>query len=47
MIKIWRREGDSNPRFALTRTPLFESGTFDHSDTSPSLRIVLKEASLV
>jgi hypothetical protein len=32
----WARRGwDSNPRWLLT-TPLFESGTFNHSDTSPS-----------
>ena len=29
----WRRGWDSNPR--CFRTPLFESGTFNHSDTSP------------
>jgi hypothetical protein len=32
--KPWRRGWDSNPRWLLT-TPLFESGTFNHSDTSP------------
>ena len=31
----WRRGRDSNPRSGVNRTPLFESGTFDHSDTSP------------
>ena len=31
----WRRGRDSNPRWLLT-TPLFESGTINHSDTSPS-----------
>ncbi len=30
----WRRGWDSNPRWLLT-TPLFESGTLNHSDTSP------------
>ena len=29
----WRRGRDSNPR--CFRTPLFESGTINHSDTSP------------
>src|ERR1700730_6068138 len=33
-FKEWRRGWDSNPRWLLT-TPLFESGTFNHSDTSP------------
>jgi hypothetical protein len=33
----WRRGWDSNPR--CLRTPLFESGTFNHSDTSPVERI--------
>ncbi len=31
----WRRGRDSNPRWLWT-TPLFESGTLNHSDTSPS-----------
>ena len=33
----WRRGRDSNPR--CFRTPLFESGTINHSDTSPPDRI--------
>ncbi len=33
----WRRGWDSNPR--CFRTPLFESGTINHSDTSPRQRI--------
>ena len=33
-----RRERDSNPRRLLT-LPLFESGTFDHSDISPRTNI--------
>ncbi len=33
----WRRGWDSNPR--CFRTPLFESGTINHSDTSPPGRI--------
>ena len=33
----WRRGWDSNPR--CLRTPLFESGTINHSDTSPPGRI--------
>src|SRR5215212_7005696 len=32
----WRRGWDSNPRRLIT-SPLFESGTFNHSDTSPIL----------
>src|SRR5687767_8742731 len=35
--RMWRRGRDSNPR--CFRTPLFESGTINHSDTSPSRRI--------
>ena len=31
-----RRGWDSNPRWLITR-PLFESGTINHSDTSPSI----------
>ena len=34
---VWRRGWDSNPR--CFRTPLFESGTINHSDTSPRERI--------
>ena len=34
---VWRRGRDSNPR--CFRTPLFESGTINHSDTSPRERI--------
>ena len=30
----WRARWDSNPRWLIT-TPLFESGTFNHSDTCP------------
>jgi hypothetical protein len=32
---FWRRGRDSNPRW-LNTTPLFESGTINHSDTSPA-----------
>ncbi len=32
-VRAWRRGRDSNPR--CSRTPLFESGTINHSDTSP------------
>ena len=32
-----RRGWDSNPRWLIT-TPLFESGTFNHSDTSPTAK---------
>src|SRR6478752_5315643 len=35
--RTWRRGRDSNPR--CFRTPLFESGTINHSDTSPRERI--------
>jgi hypothetical protein len=35
--ECWRRGRDSNPR--CFRTPLFESGTINHSDTSPRGRI--------
>jgi hypothetical protein len=35
--RSWRRGRDSNPR--CFRTPLFESGTINHSDTSPRSRI--------
>ena len=31
----WRRDRDSNPRYALTRTIDFESTAFDHSAISP------------
>src|SRR5215218_1416174 len=34
----WRRGWDSNPRWLIT-TPLFESGTFNHSDTSPTCEV--------
>jgi hypothetical protein len=36
-VRSWRRGRDSNPR--CFRTPLFESGTINHSDTSPPVRI--------
>jgi hypothetical protein len=38
----WRRGWDSNPRGLLT-LPLFESGTLNHSDTSPSADCSLPE----
>jgi len=34
---IWRRERDSNPRYAKKRIPDFESGAFDHSAISPQV----------
>ena len=40
----WRRGWDSNPRYGI-RTPDFESGTFDHSATSPK-RAILAESAL-
>ena len=33
--QLHRRGGDSNPRYGVTRTPVFETGTFSRSDTSP------------
>ncbi len=42
---VWRRGRDSNPR--CFRTPLFESGTINHSDTSPPVRIPKVGASAV
>ena len=42
---FWGRRGwDSNPRRLLT-SPLFESGTFNHSDTSPAYSLVAKRNS--
>ena len=39
LIDSSRRRGwDSNPRWLIT-TPLFESGTFNHSDTSPTYEV--------
>lgn len=32
---LWRREWDLNPRNGITRSPVFEAGTIDHSDISP------------
>src|ERR671911_521755 len=34
----YRRGWDSNPRRLIT-SPLFESGTFNHSDTSPTWEV--------
>jgi hypothetical protein len=36
--RCWRRGWDSNPRRLIT-SPLFESGTFNHSDTSPTCEV--------
>ncbi len=33
--KINRRGGDSNPRYRINRTPVFETGPFSRSGTSP------------
>ncbi len=41
LVDAWRRGWDSNPRYLLQGTPLFESGTFNHSVTSPSLTEVI------
>ena len=35
---VWRRGWDSNPRL-LSGEPLFESGAFNHSATSPGFRL--------
>ena len=43
----WRREGDSNSRCSFSHTPLFESGTFNHSDISPSHSILIHLAVIV
>ena len=32
---VWRRGGDSNPRYGINRMPVFETGAFNHSATSP------------
>ena len=42
---VWkkRRGWDSNPR-SLKARPLFESGTINHSDTSPSFRLYPKSS---
>src|SRR5829696_4066102 len=37
-----RRGWDSNPRWLIT-TPLFESGTFNHSDTSPTCEVYQRD----
>ncbi len=34
-VFFWRRDRDSNPGYPVKGTPLFESGTFNHSDISP------------
>jgi hypothetical protein len=35
-IDFWRRERDLNPWNGITRSPVFEAGTLDHSDISPN-----------
>ena len=37
MHPMYRRGGDSNPRYGVTRTPVFETGTFSRSVTSPNI----------
>jgi hypothetical protein len=32
---LWRRGWDSNPRSHVSGTPVFETGSFNRSDTSP------------
>ena len=34
-VKLWRRGRDSNPRSRLPEIPVFETGAFNHSATSP------------
>ncbi len=34
---VWRKERDSNPRYAKKRIPDFESGAFDHSAIFPGV----------
>ena len=34
-----RRGRDSNPRYPKKGTPVFETGSISHSDTSPKIRI--------
>ena len=36
----WRREGDSNPRYAYSRMPAFQASAFSRSTISPRLNIV-------
>src|SRR5215207_9148920 len=40
-----RRGWDSNPRWLIT-TPLFESGTFNHSDTSPTHEVYQRDPAI-
>ena len=37
----WRKERDSNPRYAKKRIPDFESGAFDHSAIFPGVEFVI------
>jgi hypothetical protein len=37
----WRKERDSNPRYAKKRIPDFESGAFDHSAIFPGVEMVI------
>lgn len=36
-VKYWRRDWDSNPGRAFTPSPVFRTGSLNHSDTSPNL----------
>jgi hypothetical protein len=38
----WRRERDSNPRYAVKRTHAFQACSLNHSDTSPTVERVGK-----
>ena len=39
VVCIWRREWDSNPRL-LAESPVFKTGSLNHSDISPCLSIL-------
>ena len=40
-MMAWRKERDSNPRYAKKRIPDFESGAFDHSAIFPGVELVI------
>lgn len=41
---LWRRERDLNPRY-LFGIPVFETGTFDHSDISAQFTVISNRSS--
>ena len=47
LIRVYRRGGDSNPRYGVTRTLVFETSTFSRSDTSPALLTTIPHARFV